>query len=445
MNQEFMKERPILPLVVSMALPMTLSMLVNALYNIIDSYFVAKISEDAMTALSLVYPVQNFVGAVLIGFGVGINAVIAYYLGAKKQEAAERAATLGLAFNTLHGLLLTAFCIFVMPSFLGMFTDNGQVVQMGLEYSNIVFLFSAPHGAGLAYEKIFQAVGRMKTSMVSMMLGCAVNIILDPLMIFGIGIFPEMGMRGAAAATGIGQTVSLLAYLIFYKKTPIPVRVQKSELKPDLPLVGKMYSVGIPATLNLALPSLQVSVLNAILAAYSAAYVLVLGAYFKLQTFLYLTANGVVQGMRPLIGYNYGAGERERVRGIFFAAIGLIAGVMAIGTALCLALPGALIGLFTDNPQTVALGEEALRFICAGFVVSSVSVTVSGALEGLGMGVLSLVISLLRYALLMLPLAFLFSSLFGAAGVWNAFWVTEALTAAVSWEIGRRKILAGER
>ena len=392
MNQKFMKEKPVMPLVISMALPMTFSMLVNALYNIIDSYFVARISEDAMTALSLVFPLQNLVNAVVIGFAIGINATIAYFLGAEKHNTADKTASLGTLFNMIHGFVLAVVCIAITAPFLAMFTDKRSIIEMGTEYAKIVFIFAVPNAAGLCFEKIFQSVGRMKTSMLCMRVGCVSNIILDPLMIFGIGIFPEMGIRGAALATGIGQIISLVCYLMFYILNPIPVKVRLKDMTPDAALSRKMYSIGVPATLSLALPSIQVSALNAILAIYSASYVLVLGAYFKLQTFLYLTGNGVVQGMRPLIGYNYGAGEKKRVRDIFRSALILIAGVMVIGTILCLAVPQTLIGLFTSNSETILYGKEALRLISIGFIASSVSVTVSGALEGLGKGKESLVI-----------------------------------------------------
>ena len=311
---------------------------------------------------------------------------------------------------------------------------------MGVQYANIVFMFVIPNAAGLCFEKIFQAVGRMKTSMLCMLIGCVTNIILDPLMIFGIGFFPAMGIRGAALATGIGQVVALLSYLTFYYWKPIPAKVRIGEMRPDGNICKKLYAIGIPATLNLALPSIQVSALNAILAAYSAGYVLVLGAYFKLQTFLYLTGNGVVQGMRPLVGYNYGAGEYQRVKKIFQSALILIIGVMVIGTILCMAVPQSLIGLFTSNPETIELGKEALRLISIGFIASAVSVTVSGALEGLGKGKESLVISLLRYIVLILPLAFGFSRIWMAAGVWHAFWVTELIAAVISYLIYKKEI-----
>ncbi len=441
MDQTFMKEKPVMPLVISMALPMTISMLVNALYNIVDSYFVAKISEDSMTALSLVYPMQNLITAVTVGFAIGVNAIIAFYLGAKKSEAANQAASMGMLFNIIHGILLNIGCIAVMPAFLRIFTKDSNILKMGLDYSNIVFMFTIPISISISFEKIFQSVGNMKVSMICMILGCVTNIILDPLFIFGIGFIPELGIKGAAIATCIGQLVTLSGYIIAYFVRPIPAKIRIEYMKFDSTLCKKMYAIGIPATLNLALPSIQISALNGILSAYSAGYVLVLGSYYKLQTFLYLTVNGVVQGMRPLIGYNYGAGEKKRVRNIFKSALILIVGVMVIGTILCLIIPDKLIGLFTNKANTIEIGKTALRIISLGFIVSSVPVAVSGALEGLGKGKESLVISILRYIVIMIPLAFFISRIVGATGVWHAFWITEVFMAVISGVICKKQIL----
>lgn len=440
MNQDFMKEKPILPLVISMALPMSISMLVNALYNIIDSYFVARISEDTMTALSLVYPIQNAVNSVAVGFGIGINAAIAYYLGAKNRQLANRAASVGIFLNVIHGILLTIVSMVIMPMFLRLFTKDEQIITSALDYSYIVFAFCIPIMASVSLEKIFQAVGQMKTSMVCMLIGCVVNIILDPVLIFGIGFLPRLGIRGAAIATGIGQVASLVAYIVIYFVRPIPVKITRKDIKFEKKLCKKLYLIGMPATLNMALPSLQVSALNGILSVYSVSYVLVLGAYYKLQTFLYLTANGVVQGMRPIIGYNYGAGEMKRVNKIFKTALEIIVVVMTIGTVLCMSMPQHLIGLFSKQTSTIEIGCTTLRIIAIGFIVSSVSVTASGALEGLGKGMESLMISILRYIAVMLSLAYVFSMLIGVNGVWHAFWVTEAITAIISFCIYKKTI-----
>ena len=440
MNETFMKERPILPLLASMALPMVLSMLVNSLYNIVDSFFVAQISEAAMTALSLVYPVQNFINAVAIGFGVGINAVISIALGAGDRRRADAAATHGMVLSALHGLILTLASIAVMPLFLARFTTDPAVIQMGLAYSKTAFSFSVIIMLGLSFEKIFQAVGRMKVTMAALLTGCVSNILLDPVLIFGLGPFPELGISGAALATGIGQALTLLVYLAAYRLIPIPVRLRRDCLRPDATLDRKLYGVGVPAILNLALPSLLISVLNGLLSAYSQSYVVILGIYYKLQTFLYLPASGIVQGMRPLIGYNYGAGERGRVRQLYNATLCASGIIMAFGTVVCLLWAEPLMGLFTSQPDTIQAGGTALRIICAGFVISSVSVTSSGALEGLGKGAQSLVISLCRYVVVILPAAFLLCRTIGPDGVWHAFWITEAVTAAAAFWVYRRTV-----
>ncbi len=433
-----MKDRPILPLVLSMSLPMVLSMTVASLYNIVDSYYVARISEDAMTALSLVYPIQNLINAVTIGFSIGANAVISYHLGAQNQEKANAAAAQSLLWNGLHGLVLTLVCIAVMPVFLSLFTQSAAVIDLGVRYSRVAFAFSVFVGVSMSMEKIFQAAGRMVMTMVCMLAGCVCNIVLDPVLIFGYGPFPEMGIEGAALATGIGQVLSLALYFVCNAIRPLPLRLLPSRTMWDGAIARKMYAIGIPATLNLALPSLLISCLNVILAAFSQVYVLVLGVYYKLQTFLYLPANGIVQGMRPIIGYNFGAKEYGRVAKIYRVALLLSAAIMAVGTALCWAIPDQLIGLFSENAETIAAGSTALRLISIGFVISSLSVISSGALEGLGMGGPSLAISLLRYVALILPLAFVLSRIFGASGVWHAFWVTEFLTAGVSYALYRR-------
>ena len=403
MNDTFMKEKPVFPLIMSMAMPMVISMLVNSLYNIVDSFFVAQISENAMTALSLVFPVQNFANAIAIGFGIGISSQIAICLGAGNRETASKAATHGLALSGLHGVILTIGCILVMPGFLALFTGDADVIDLGIRYSTIVFLFATINTLNLAYEKIFQGVGKMKITMIGLLVGCVSNIILDPLLIFGLGPFPALGIEGAALATGLGQVFNLVFYLIIYKMQPIQVKLSRRHLHPDMALAARLY-------------------------------------YYKLQTFLYLPASGIVQGMRPVIGYNYGAGEHKRVKKIYFVTLGMSGVIMLIGTIICLTIPGQLIGMFTTNPQTIAAGKTALRIICAGFLISSVSVTACGALEGLGRGTASLIVSLCRYLVIILPAAFVLSHFFGAIGVWNAFWIAEALTAGVSLLISKRVI-----
>ena len=417
MNETFMKEKPVLPLLLSMALPNVLSMLVNSLYNIVDSLFVARISEDAMTALSLVFPIQNFSNAIAIGFGIGINAMIALYLGAGDREKAETAATHGFVLSLVHGVVMMAVSIAIMPGFLRRFTQDEALIAAGITYSTIVFLFLVVNMVSLAFEKIFQAVGRMKVSMVALITGCVCNILLDPVLIFGLGPVPAMGIAGAALATGIGQALSVVVYLVVYLRTELPVRLRRRCLRPDAALDGRLYAIGIPAILNLALPSLLVTFLNGLLAAFSQSYVVVLG-----------------------IGYNYGAREHARVKKLFQLTLLMSAAIMAAGTVICQFASGQLMGLFTQNPETIAAGQTALRIISIGFVISAVSTTASGALEGLGKGAESLVIALCRYVIFIMPLAALLCNWLGADGVWHAFWLTEVLAAAVSGIVYRRAV-----
>ena len=425
-----MKEKPVLPLVLKMALPMVISMLVNSLYNIVDSFFVAQVSEDAMTAISIVYPLQNLANAVGVGFGVGINAAVAYYLGAGNGKAANRSATLGIILSALHGIVLAGICVLFIRPFISMFTDSEEIVAYGLDYFYIVIAFAPVLTLGMAFEKVLQATGKMKTTMFCMAIGAVANIILDPIFISGLGAIPAMGVFGAALATGIGQSLSLISYIAVFLLAKIPVRL-RLERRGEEKICRKLYYVGIPASLNLALPSFMITVLNAILAAFAEVYVLILGVYYKLQTFIYFTISGIVQGIRPLISYNLGAGRKDRVIGIFKVTLLLSLGVMVIGTILCLAIPGQLMDIFTDTPQTMEQGAVALRIISAGFIVSAISVVISGTFEALGKGMPSLIISLLRY-IAILPIALLMSYLFQAAGVWHSFWITELLSAVVS-------------
>ena len=421
MDQNYMKERPVFPLVLAMSFPMVLSMLVNALYNIVDSYFVAKISEHAMTALSLVFPIQNLVVAVGVGFGIGINAAAAFYLGAGDGKKADSVISQGIVLNGLHGIGLTVVCTAIMPGFLGLFTEDPLVIGEGIAYSGIVFLFATVQTVGVSFEKIFQSVGRMRVSMGCMLLGCIVNIVLDPILIFGAGPMEGMGVRGAAIATGIGQAASLGAYVAIFLAKPLPVRLRltKDGLKGDS--YKRIYMVGIPAALNIGLPSLLITALNGILAEISQVYVLL----------------GLGVGSQPIVGFNYGAGRGDRVKGILKVSLLLGVGIMAFGTAVCMVFPDRLMGMFSENPVTILEGAKALRIISCGFVVSAVSVMLSGAFEGLGKGGPSLVISLIRY-LVIIPIAFALRGFFGAEGVWIGFVVTEVMAAVVSALMLRR-------
>lgn len=428
------RTKPIFPLLLSYALPMVISMLINSLYNIVDTFFVAKLGEDAVTALSLIFPLQNMIISISVGFGIGINAVISFCRGAKQEELAHTAATHGLVYACLHTILLTAMGILIMPTFLSWFTSSVGIQSLALTYGNIVFSFTFAVVIGVTFEKMFQAVGKMKATMVSLALGCITNIILDPLLIFGIGPFPKWGIAGAAIATGIGQVVSLGIYLWLFVMRPLPVQISKKYLKSNWQIDGKIYAVGIPATLNLALPSVFIGALNAMLAPFPG-YIVILGIYYKLQTFLYLPANGIIQGLRPLIGYHYGAKLMRRVWLLYRCTLLCIGVMMLLGMLGTYAFAETLMGLFTTNLDTITDGAHALRMIAWGFVASAVSITTSGALEGLGKGGESLLIMTCRYVMGILPIAYGLLYAMGAAAVWQAFWLTEIAAALLSGAI----------
>ena len=366
--------------------------------------------------------------------------MIAFYLGAKDIQNANDIANQGFILSLIHGIVLTIGGIAVINPFLKAFTSNDGIIKLGIEYCSVVFLFTTINSLNLYFEKLFQSFGNMKITMIGLGVGCITNIVLDPIMIFGLGFMPKMGIKGAALATGIGQCVTFVIYIVYYLAKPTSVKVDKAYLKLTGKTIKSLYLIGIPAILNLALPSLLISSLNAILATLSQVYVLVLGVYYKLQTFLYLTANGIVQGMRPIIAYNYGAKEYKRVKKIYNYVLIMIAVIMAVGTVLCLTIPCNIISLFTTNAETVKVGASALKIISAGFVVSAVSVTSCGALEALNKGKESLVISLCRYLVIIVPCAFVLSKIVGANGVWNAFWITEALTAVISFVVYKKSV-----
>lgn len=425
-----MENKNVLKLLLSMGLPMVISMLFNSLYNIVDSLFIAKISDDALNAISLIYPIQNLVMAVSVGFGVGISSVISYYLGSKRKDLANIAATHGLIYALIHTIILTILTLTLSKWFLSLFTDNSNVLDLGYRYSLVAFSFTLPNVIGITFEKIYQGCGKMKLTMISLMAGCIFNIIFDPILIFGFGIFPKMNIEGAALATGLGQTLSLIIYIIYYLFNKKEIKLILT--KPNAEITKKLYLVGLPATLNLALPSVLISALNGILKPFGENYVTILGIYYKLQTFIYLPANGLIQGMRPIIGYNFGAKLYDRCKKCFNYSIYLTLIIMTIGMILSLIIPKQILGLFSQNEDIIILGSTALRIISLGFIISSLSICCCGGLEGLSKGPASLLISLLRYIILIIPFALILTIPFKANGVFIAFPITEFISAFLS-------------
>ena len=431
MNDTFMKEKPIFPLLTSMALPMVVSMLVNALYNIVDSLFVARISEEAMTALSLVYPVQNLINAIAIGFSIGIAALISLHLGAGNKEKADMAATHGMVLSLIHGVVISIVCTAIMPRFLRSFTSDETVIAMGVTYSRVAFMFAVVIMAAMAFEKIFQAVGRMNITMIGLMGGSVCNIILDPLLIFGIGPFPKMGIAGAALATGIGQMVPVIFYLIVYFVSPIPVRLRSGCLKPDPKMALQLYSIGVPAIIAQGAMSVMNYCVNLIFGSLDSSYVTAYGIVYKIQQFVLFAAVSLRDAITPIMSFSYGMQNAKRIRegvrcGLLYTSV-----LMLVCTAAVEILAQPLAGIFSLSAGTMGLCVTGLRVLAVSFVFAGANIAIQGVFQATEGGVQSLLVSLLRQLIFVLPAAWLFARLL-PAGVWLAFPIAEVLTAVIA-------------
>lgn len=431
-TENVMGTKKITPLLLSMSIPPMISMMIQALYNIVDSIFVARLSPDALTAVSLAFPLQNLVLAVAVGFGVGLNACIARRLGAKNQKATDEAATHGFIFTAIHALIFVFIGLFFTKPFIRMFTNNEEIFNMACSYSYIVITCAFGSLFHLFVEKIFQATGDMLIPMLVQGLGAIINIILDPILIFGLFGFPKLGVAGAAIATVTAQIIACLTsfILFFYKNNGVHVKFKN--FKFNMQTIKSLYSVAIPSSIMIALPSALVGILNGILVGLSDFGVGVFGAYYKLQTFIYMPASGVIQGMRPIISFNYGAKNYKRMKETVKSALKITVTIMFFGTLLFLAVPTQIMSLFNNEPEILKTGSAALRIISLGFIVSSIAVVLSGAFEALGKGMDSLIVSSIRLLLVIPPLAFILSRFMGIYGVWASFPIAEILASIVA-------------
>ena len=424
-----MGTKKVFPLLISMAVPPMISMMIQSLYNIVDSMFAARLGVNAITAISLAYPLQNLILSVGVGLGVGINACIAMSHGTWDTKKADQAAAHGLVLAGLHALVFIAAGLLGIRAYLGMFTKDPEVLSLSSQYTYIVVLLSAGSLVHVAIEKIFQAMGNMKVPMILQGMGALINIILDPLFIFGVGIFPKMGVAGAAIATVIGQwSACLLAvFLLFRKEHTVHIRFRGFAF--DRELLKKIYMVAVPSAITMSLPSILISILNGILAGISEVGIAVLGIYFKVQTFIYMPSNGLIQGMRPIISFNYGAGRDDRVKETIRDSLLVTGGIMAAGTILFVVFPVQIMGLFHAGGTLLKMGIMAFRIISIGFLFSAVGVVFSGVFEALGKGSASLAVSTLRQFFIIPVLSLFLVSRMGVNGIWVSFPAAEAAAA----------------
>lgn len=427
-----MGSTPMLRLIASMSLPAVFSMLVQSLYNVVDSIFVAKISSEALTAVSLAFPIQQLIISLAVGTGVGVNSLVSRRLGERRQQDADRAATHGVVLAFLTSLFFAAFGLLATDWFFGLFSQNQNIIQLGSTYLSIVCVCSFAPFVQIALEKTLQATGNMIYPMLFMLVGCVTNIILDPIMIFGLFGFPKMGIAGAALATVIGQIFSMIfsLYVIFRKDHAVEVKLRGFRFNSTT--VRDIYSVGVPSMIMQSIGSFLVMGLNQILAAFSETAISVLGVYYKLQSFIFMPAFGLTHGLMPIMGYNYGARNKQRLMLAFRYGCIIIAAIMLTGTVLFWVAPALLLQIFDESGQMLSIGVPAFRTISLCFVPSGFGIIFSTMFQAVGKGKNSLFISVLRQLVIILPAAYLLSKI-SLGAVWFAFPLAEvaALTAGL--------------
>lgn len=413
---------PLFRLIVTMAIPSIVSLIVQSTYNIVDSIFVSWISEDALTALSLVYPIQNVLAAISNGTAIGVNSLIARRLGEKNQKDANSAATHGVILAALTSVLFAIFGLFFSEAYLRMYTDVPSIIEMGTSYMRIVTVFSFGLFIETALEKILQATGDMIQPMIFHIIGMVLNIILDPILIFGWLGMPALGVAGAAIATVTAQILSMIYAIFILKLRSHKVQVVLKRFRFNWRIIKNIYAVGFPSMVMQSISSIMVSGMNAIFLKFFAngeTAVAFFGIYFKLQSFVYLPVLGVGYGLMPIWGYNFGAKNKQRV--ISGVKIGNLMSIiiMFLGTVLFWVIPGPLLRIFNASPEMLALGIPALRILSLCFVPAAVGIMFADLFQALGKGFYSLASSCFRQLVLVLPIGYLLAST-GFMPVWYA-------------------------
>ena len=423
---------PIRPLMISMSLPAIISMTINALYNIVDSYFVARISEDALTAVSIIMPLQLMIIAVGVGTGVGVNSLISRRLGARRQEDADKAATTGLILGFFDFLLFLIVGLLLPGAFVSSYAEPGTYIYTAArQYLTIVFCGSFFINIQVVIEKILQATGNMKAPMVCSMAGAITNVILDPIMIFGLLGFPELGVVGAALATVIGQVVGFtIAVIILFGKRNRDkhlVNISFNGFRLEWRIIKEIYQVGLPSIIMQSIASVMNVLYNMILVAYSSTAVAVLGVYFKIQSFVFMPVFGLNQGVLPIIGFNFGARNKERVKEARKEGIRLALIFMVIGLALFQLIPDKLLMIFDASPKMLEYGIPALRIISINFIPAAFGIMNGTVFQATGHGMYSLICSFIRQLIGIVPFAYFLAKIGGVTLSWFSFPIGEVL------------------
>ena len=424
-NENKMGIMPENKLLLNMALPMILSMLIQACYNIVDSYFVSKLSQDALNAVSLAFPVQNLMIAVSVGTGVGINALLSRSLGQKDQERANRTAMNGVMLEVVSGLVFTVLGLTCARLFYTVQTDIPGIVEYGADYLTIIAGCSMGIFLSVACERLVQATGRTVYAMVIQGTGSVINLILDPILIFGLFGFPRMEVAGAAVATVTGQIIGGLVGLYLSLTHNPELQMSVAGLRPSREIIKGIYSVGLPSIIMQSIGSVMVFGMNQILIAFTATATAVFGIYFKLQSFIFMPVFGLNNGMVPIVAYNYGAQKPERITRTVKLAMAYAVGIMAVGFALFQLFPDVFLSLFEaegeDAGDLLTIGVPALRIISISFLMAGFCIVSSSVFQALGHGGLSLAVSAIRQLVVLLPAAFLLAQTGSLDAVWWSF------------------------
>ena len=432
-SENKMGTMPVKKLIISMSLPMMISMLVQALYNVVDSIYVARLSEEALTAVTMAFPLQNLMIALGSGTGVGINALLSRSLGEKRFDQSDAAANNGLLLTFFSYLAFLIIGLFVSGPFIRTQTQNPVLAADGTTYLRIVCCMSLGLFFQMTFERLLQSTGRTVYSMISQAAGAVINIIFDPLLIFGLAGFPKLGVAGAAIATVLGQACAAVIGLILnLRKNPDIHFSFKSVLSPDIRIIRDIYRVGIPSILMMSIGSAMTYMMNLILHTFSETAIAVFGVYFKLQSFFFMPVFGLNNGLIPVLAYNYGARNSQRIKEALRFAMMLAGSIMLAGTLVFELFPALLLRLFDASEDMLAIGVPALRIICVIFPIAGVCIAMGSVFQAFGKSMYSLVVSVGRQLVILIPAAWLLSRLRNVNLVWLAFPIAEVVSLLIS-------------
>lgn len=424
---------PVKKLIITMSLPMMASMLVQALYNIVDSIFVARLSEEALTSVTLAFPLQNMMIAVASGTGVGVNALLSKALGEKKFERSDKAANMAILLSFCNYIIFLLISLLVAGPFIYSQTQDPVVAGEGITYLKIVTGLSMGLMCQVMFERLLQSTGRTVYSMISQMTGAIINIILDPIMIFGYFGMPALGVAGAAYATVIGQSAAALIGLTLNIRYNSDIRFSlKSVMSPDRRIIGHIYQVGVPSILMMSIGSLMTYLMNRILITFSNTATAVFGVYFKLQSFFFMPVFGLNNGLIPVLAYNYGARKKDRIDEALKFSMVLAVSIMLLGTILFHLIPEKLLELFNAQRDMIEIGVPALRIISLNFPIAATCIVMGSIFQAFSRSIYSLIVSIARQIIVLIPVAWLLSRTGVVTNVWWAFPIAEIVSLILS-------------